>query len=50
MLFLIGRKYRTVILENGGSKDGQVMLREFLGRDPITLPFLKSIGLATGQH
>jgi len=41
----VGMKYRTVILQPGGTKDASDMLRDFLGRDPIPEPFVVSIGL-----
>ncbi|RKP18218.1 zincin [Rozella allomycis CSF55] len=39
-----GLQYRKLILGPGGSRDGDNMLRDFLGRDPTVDPFLKSIG------
>ena len=42
----LGKRYRESILQPGGSRDGDISIREFLGRDPIQEPFLKSIGLA----
>jgi Zn-dependent oligopeptidase len=41
----LGKRYREMILQPGGSKDGDEMLRDFLGRDPIMQPFVRSIGL-----
>jgi metallopeptidase MepB len=37
-----GRRYRRAILEKGWSNDGQVMMREYLGRDVRIDGFLKS--------
>ena len=41
----VGKKYRKVVLETGGMKDGIEILKEFLGREPSQTPFLESIGL-----
>jgi thimet oligopeptidase len=41
----VGRDYRRLILERGGTADGGDMLREFLGRDPTPDAFLRGIGL-----
>ncbi len=41
----LGRRYRTLILEPGGSIEESVSLRRFLGREPNDEAFFKSIGL-----
>lgn len=40
-----GALYRTAILEAGGTRDGDDLLREFLGRAPKNEAFLREIGL-----
>ena len=40
-----GRDYRKKMLERGGSVDGDVLVREFLGREPNSDAFLREIGL-----
>ena len=41
----IGRDYRSKVLERGGSVDGDVLVRDFLGREPNSDAFLKNLGL-----
>lgn len=41
----MGREYRRVILEAGGSVDGLDMLKTFLGRGPRREPFFQCKGL-----
>ena len=41
-----GRRYRYTVLEKGGSQDEMKMLVDFLGREPTTEAFHKSLGLA----
>ena len=40
-----GMHYRHTILERGGSVDGDVLVRDFLGREPNTDAFLRDLGL-----
>jgi thimet oligopeptidase len=40
-----GAEYRRKVLERGGSVDGGVMVRDFLGREPNNEAFLRDIGL-----
>ncbi|MPZ97721.1 MAG: hypothetical protein GEU80_00045 [Dehalococcoidia bacterium] len=42
---IVGREYRELILEAGGTRDGDELLREFLGREPRPEAFLRGIGL-----
>ena len=42
----LGREYRRLILERGGSLDGGRLVRDFLGRDPTPDAFLRHLGLA----
>ena len=41
----VGRDYRRLILERGGTVDGDVLVRDFLGREPDTAAFLRDLGL-----
>lgn len=41
-----GRKYRKLILQRGGSTDENLMLKEFLGREPNSENFYRELGLA----
>jgi thimet oligopeptidase len=41
----LGLEYRRKVLERGGSIDGDVLVREFLGREPNNEAFLKNLGL-----
>jgi thimet oligopeptidase len=41
----LGLEYRRVVLERGGSVDGDVLVRDFLGREPTSDAFLKNLGL-----
>ncbi|HEX5479154.1 MAG TPA: M3 family metallopeptidase [Dehalococcoidia bacterium] len=40
-----GLDYRRAILERGGSVDGDVLVRDFLGREPNNDAFLRELGL-----
>ena len=41
----VGGEYRRVILEQGGSKDADQLLQEFLGREPNNEAFLRNLGI-----
>ncbi|MGH9052047.1 MAG: M3 family metallopeptidase [Acidimicrobiia bacterium] len=41
----VGRAYRREILERGGSVDAEVLLSNFLGREPSKEAFLRHLGL-----
>jgi len=41
----IGLEYRRRVLEPGGSLDGDVLVRAFLGREPTSDAFLRNMGL-----
>ena len=41
----VGDDYRRGILERGGSVDGEVLVRDFLGREPDSAAFLRDLGL-----
>lgn len=42
----VGKRYRKLVLERGGSMDENLILKEFLGREPNSEAFYKSLGLA----
>ncbi len=42
----VGRAYRVKILEQGGSRDADELLRDFLGREPSKDAFLSHLGIA----
>jgi thimet oligopeptidase len=41
----LGLEYRRKVLERGGAVDGDVLVRDFLGREPSFDAFLKNLGL-----
>ncbi len=41
----VGLAYRRLILEPGGSRDGDALVRDFLGREPTPDAFLHHLGL-----
>ncbi len=42
----VGAKYRTQILEPGGTKDADHLVKTFLGREPTPDAFLRDLGIA----
>jgi thimet oligopeptidase len=40
-----GADYRRMILERGGTVDGEALVRDFLGREPNSDAFLRELGL-----
>jgi len=43
----VGRAYRDLVLAPNGTKDGMDLVREFLGREPSSEPFLKKLGITS---
>ena len=41
----VGMAYRKLVLEPNGSKDGRDLVRDFLGREPSSEPFLHKLGI-----
>ena len=41
----VARAYRRAVLEPGGTRDALDMVQDFLGREPNSAAFLKSLGL-----
>ena len=41
----IGREYRRQILEPGGARDGETLVKSFLGREPTPDAFLRELGV-----
>jgi thimet oligopeptidase len=41
----LGREYRRTVLARGASVDGDVLVRDFLGREPSSNAFLRNIGV-----
>jgi thimet oligopeptidase len=41
----LGLEYRRTVLERGGAVDGDVLVRDFLGREPNSEAFLRNLGL-----
>ena len=44
---VIGKRYREMVLEPGGSKDEMGMITAFLGRTPDVSSFWKEFGVET---
>ena len=45
----VGARYRRAILERGSSVDEDILLRDFLGRDPDEKAFLRWLGIDPGR-
>ena len=45
-----GNRYRTMILERGGSAEMAALYRAFRGRDPVVGPLLEARGLVAGRR
>ncbi|MGE0056673.1 MAG: M3 family metallopeptidase [Dehalococcoidia bacterium] len=43
---LLGLEYRSTVLARGGSVDGDVLVRDFLGREPNSKAFLENNGIS----
>lgn len=43
----VGIKFRKMVLEPGGGRNGEALLEEFLGRKPSALSRYKELGQAT---
>eukprot|EP00761_Pharyngomonas_kirbyi_P012748 gb/GECH01012775.1/.p1 GENE.gb/GECH01012775.1/~~gb/GECH01012775.1/.p1 ORF type:complete len:664 (+),score=190.56 gb/GECH01012775.1/:1-1992(+) len=41
----VGRQFRQAVLETGGMRDGEEIIRSFLGREPNQEAFLESLGI-----
>jgi Zn-dependent oligopeptidase len=41
----LGVEYRETVLARGGAVDGDVLVHDFLGRDPNSEAFLKNNGI-----
>ena len=42
---IIGKRYREIILEKGGSEDPMVLIEKFIGRKPNYEAFYRSLGI-----